>query len=238
MNSLFLPNLQSDLTARLAADSYFADVPVLSEKQKDVASEIERAIGAVKGRNGRLGAAAVVLSPVASDEFPDAPGEILAVEIGVLILENVTQNQGSLGTGKPALSLAQRAVRVLKHFVSNGLAQPLQCLKPTLVPRSNFAPLLAYEVRFGTLQADSDSEAKVATPGVAAAAAGAAYTITLSCATSAAAKYYTLDGSYPWPGNPAASLYAAPFTAAAGATVRAAAFAAGLLASNLVEVSL
>jgi hypothetical protein len=70
---------------------------------------------------------------------------------------------------------------------------------------------------------------KVATPG--AEVAGAS--LTLSCATSGAAIYYTLDGSYPGPGNAEAVLYAGAVTLAAGVfTLRAAGHKAGLAASG------
>jgi hypothetical protein len=68
---------------------------------------------------------------------------------------------------------------------------------------------------------------------VAIAAAGTGpVTITLTCATSGAAIYRTLDGSYPWSGNAQATLYAAPFAVASAALLRAVAHKTGMVASD------
>ncbi len=58
---------------------------------------------------------------------------------------------------------------------------------------------------------------------------GAAYTLT--CGTSGAAIFYTLDGSNPSPRN--GTFYSAPFTPATGLTLNARAWLAGYLASDL-----
>ena len=63
--------------------------------------------------------------------------------------------------------------------------------------------------------------------------------LTYSCATDGAAIWYTSDGSYPSPSNPAAALYAGPIillAADTGKTFRAAGYAAGTNPGNVLEL--
>ena len=62
--------------------------------------------------------------------------------------------------------------------------------------------------------------------------------LTMSCATAGAAIFYTLDGSLPLPRNPMAFLYTAPVTSVPGATLKARAFLAGYLNSEIAMATL
>lgn len=73
---------------------------------------------------------------------------------------------------------------------------------------------------------------KVVAPVISPAGTLPSVTVTLTCATSGAAIYYTLDGSHPWSGNTSAALYSTPFTLTEAKTVRAIAYKSGSLASD------
>ncbi len=57
-------------------------------------------------------------------------------------------------------------------------------------------------------------------------------TVSLSCVTPGAAIFYTLDGSYPAPRNPSASLYSAPVSVAAGQLLSSRAWLASYAAAQ------
>jgi hypothetical protein len=86
-----------------------------------------------------------------------------------------------------------------------------------------------------TVEITADRKDKVATPQISASGAS----ITLTCATSGAACYYTTDESFPGPGNAAALLYSTPFTLASGThLLRVAAHKTGSACSDAVMAEL
>lgn len=233
MSEHVLTTLRDDMAARMDADEWFVDIVVLTEKKADLISAIEKAVGPMKGKAGKSGTCVVVMSPVATDEYPDAPGAYLHPQVSVRVLETPLINNSAVGTKKPALSTCKRIVELFKAFGADGVCTPLVPGKPTIVPVADPVAPVAYEVNFRTADASRTVPAKVAQPIVSPASGAAPATVTLVCATGGAAIYYTLDGSYPWSGNPQATLYNAPFAVNTPATVRAGAFKAGAIASNV-----
>ena len=97
---------------------------------------------------------------------------------------------------------------------------------------------------------------RVATPLI----SGTAQAVTITCNTPSASIYYTTDGTFPWLGNPTASLYgvtylvvetgaiivtqngdplnaAIPLVVSAGTYVRAAAYASGKQGSDVAAIT-
>ena len=86
-----------------------------------------------------------------------------------------------------------------------------------------------------TVEITAERKDKVATPQISASGAN----ITLTCATSGAAVYYTTDESFPGPGNDEALLYSTPFTLASGThLLRVAGHKAGSACSDAVMAEL
>lgn len=234
MSDTILTDFQADLTHRLAADEFFQDIPVLDERKGDLVPTIEQALGTLTAVGGKMGLCVVVLSPVGTDEMPDLPNGPLELSIAILVLENVlVNNTAGLGTGKAALTVARRVHRVLKHYTPHGLVGVLIPMKPSLVPVDSELAPVAYEVRFKATEARSIGLVKVSTPTISPTNGADPQTVTLSCATAGASIYYTVDGSHPRVGNAAATLYAGPFQVLDAMTVRAAAFKAGCVGSDV-----
>lgn len=221
--------LQNDIEGRLAAADYFADIPVFSERKKDVANEVARALGALSGKGGKKGICVVVLSPVGTDQEGNLPTVELHMRVAVKVIENVLINTSATGTQKAALKVAEAVVGLLKHYWPRGVADILVPESPTIAPVDD-ASGLAYEVRLQTT-VHSERLAKVATPIVSVSGEAFPKTVTMT-ATDGATVYWTKDLSHPWSGNTQAALYSAPFNLAAAATIRAVAYKAGMAASD------
>jgi hypothetical protein len=232
MSDSLLTDLQTDLAARLEADDFFADIPVLTERKADVGSGIGKALGTLAGKGSRAGVCVILMSPVASAEIPNLPGPVLDIELAARVLENVLINTGANGTGKPALTVARRVARLLHHYRAEGLSQIVIADKPTIVPVEDPVAPLAYEIRFRSREGDLEPFAKVAMPAIAPNSGAPPQTVTLTCATAGAAIHYTLDGSHPAATNPAAALYTAPVLVQNPCTLRAGASKTACVASD------
>jgi hypothetical protein len=225
--------LRDDLAARLNADEWFVDINVLTERKADILAAIEKSLGPMKTKGGKSGTCVIVMSPVATDEYPDAPAAYLHPQISFRILENPLINNSGVGTKKEALSTAKRVVMLMKHFSSAGVCTGLIPAKPTILPVADPVAPVAYEVSFRTADNDKDVVEKVGPVAISPDGGVAPQTVTLACPTGGAAIYFTRDGSFPWVGNSEAALYTAPFSVNSPATVRAGAFLAGAIASNV-----
>jgi hypothetical protein len=228
-----LIDLQLDLAARLAADEYFADLTILTEKKADIATEILNSLGTLTDKTGKVGACVIVMSLVGNLQFPDVGNSPLLLEPTIRVLEDPVINNGDTGTQKPALAIARRIIRMMHLYAPVGIASCLTGQKSgTLVPVADPLAPLAYEVRFQCMESDASGYQKAAMPILVPAEGAAPQTVTVTSATAGASIYYTIDGSFPSAVNPTAILYSAPIALAAAATLRAAAYKTGYIASN------
>ena len=104
---------------------------------------------------------------------------------------------------------------------------------PALKPNYDFPGFLVYDTVLRG-QLPQDFPGRTAQPSIAADNAG---NVTLACSDGAAGIYYTLDGSMPQPGDTsgagATKVYSATFTVASGTVVRALAWNAAILPSDV-----
>lgn len=234
-----LTRLQSEFVSRALSDRYFSEasapVPVISELKGDIANEIERALGTVTDvdSSGKIGTCVVIMSPVASVQTPNLSQGPLTSEWEFRVLEDALLNGSDNGIQKSALWTARRLVRLFHQFTPFGLAQVMTARSPAIVPVEDPLAPIAYAVRFLITEGETLQEQKVKLPTITAASGGYPKEITLACETAGAAIYYTLDGTYPYEGNPDAELYSGTFNIAEAATIRAAAFAADMLPSSV-----
>lgn len=226
---------QEDIHGRLAADTYFADLPVLLARKGVTDSDIEIALSTLNaGGTGKIGAVAVVLMPTLRAEPDNVPAPVYVVQHTVQVIEDPLFSQDATsGVLKSAEEIAHR-VRLLLNWFNPGGAGSLAFdgMDPAEVKSG-----VSYLVRFSRRTGD-DELARVATPVVSADSASAPATVTLTCATSGAAIYYTTDGSYPSSANDDATLYSTPFSQPTAATIRAAAEKSGLQQSNVSQLIL
>jgi hypothetical protein len=268
----FLTRLQEDLRARLLT-VLPAGVSVLMQRAGALELNLAEALGTLNVRDGRSGAAAVVRMPrlelaqggsagsgalgaFASEAWEDRAGPQLLAHLEVELWENRLLNRPASAGGEPpdppppeplpgAEDLALGTLAALHGFRPGGSAggawlAARKALEPLESRRSGLA---GYLVRLETQLGLEPVPAAARPTGLAEGPPGGPWLLALACATAGADIHYTLDGSYPWPENPAAAAYTEPVTLTAepGETpplVRAAAYLPPLAPSDVLELRL
>lgn len=228
--------LQADLEARCNAEPYFTDVVVVSVQPTDLEVELDKKLATLVGKGGKRGAAILVL-PIEDqhDEMPEVQFGPLKLSIAFQVAEWVLLNRKAGGTDKPGRKIARRLRDLFAHYTPVGFVHSLvpeaNCIEPVTLAKKN---LLGWQVNFTAQEADEEILMKVARPVFTA----VANTVQIACTTVGAAIYYTTDGSHPWSGNTAATLYSAPVAIPpAGITLRACAFKTAWIASDVSRQS-
>jgi hypothetical protein len=94
---LNLITLQANVAAYIQGDVYFDDIPVLSQRIKDITSAFHQAIA-------NIGIVAVVVTPTAQNIRPNEPSLVAdSIPVQIIVAEDVMLNN----TGKRALECAQ-----------------------------------------------------------------------------------------------------------------------------------
>lgn len=221
--------LQNDIAARLAADTFFADVPIFAIRSKATDSIINAALSGINRQNNKAGAAIQVLIPIADGETPEVPGPRLQLTITIRVQEIPEINLGTFGTLISAEDLAVRVLKDLHHYYTGRQIGPLYAAGDALTPSLDFPPRLTYDIQL-TSHYQITQGAAVVIPTI----TQAAGSITITTATSAASIYYTADDKTFPSAAEGATLYSAPFAApAAGTVIRAAAYKTALRASDV-----
>ena len=234
-----IDRLPFELQARLEADEFFDDIPVVVAEEGDVAMMIAKKQAVVTEKSGRVGVAVIVLQILADDDYPEVGLGPMTLRPAFQVVENVELNKGANGTQKSARRVARRIRDVIKTLSLGGIVTEFKPDKPAIEPVELAAELgktvRAYQVNFVTYESDDEPAGQVDPPQFAA-VDGPTPQVEITCATAGAAIWYSLDGSYPAPGRPGASLYTAPLDIPeAGLTVRAACYQAGLIASQVLR---
>lgn len=228
-----LATLRAQIQDRLEADAYFADIPVFTEETGDVENQIARALGTLTETGGKIGTCAVVLTARADVRESGLPGPYLdPVYLLVHIEESVLVNQSAQGTQKACSDVAERVMALLHRWTPDGRARPMLCGDGGIQPADPQFGDRAYDVTVRTAGGFDPELSQVATPTADPAAGAAPQTVELACATAGAAIFYTLDGKFPSP--TAGTLYSAPIEVATAATLKAAAYLAGYLNSDVL----
>lgn len=223
---------QLDTFARLQADDFFSDVAVLLQRKGVTDSDIEVALSTLNTKSGKMGALAVVLMPELTPDSSESAGARYKITLAVQVIEQPLFNEGSDGTGKSAERLAERVRQLLQQSsFGRGSTWSFAGMEPI----SQGDGKISYGVKFARLGGDPFGD-RLPTPAITATGSGP-ISITLVCADTVASLWYTLDGSYPWPGNPTAALFQ-PHTAvevAIACTLRAAVYRSGYQPSNIAS---
>lgn len=106
------------LKARIEAHTWFEDVTVITEDKGNINNDIEVALGTITEKHAKIGVCIVLLAPRAKCPSPNAPGPCIEPLIVLSVLEDVTMNQGTTGTGKSALQIVEMLMRRIHHFSS------------------------------------------------------------------------------------------------------------------------
>lgn len=227
---------QEDFFGRLLASPDLAEVEILLQRKGVTESDIETALSVLNSRveGGKIGACVIIIMPSLTPVSEDVPGPLYSINMVVQVIEQPMFNTGATGTNLTAEQLAQKVRMLFQHF-SNGQGgtYAFAGMEPIAVAEGQ----ISYGVRFQRQAGDTAAQI-VTMPSISSTGPAAPATVTITCATAAAAIYYTTDGSYPSSANEAATLYAAPFVQATAATIRAAAEKTGLQQSNVRQLTL
>lgn len=223
-----LEDIQADIAARLAADSVLGGINIVTERQGNVLSEVNRALGLVKASAGNRGLCLVVMQVTGNPETLELPGPLLNLSLAIRVMERPAANN----TGVTALTVVRRILRVLHHYTPSGLTSCLLAGTPAIDPVAEPLADVAYDVLFTCRESEYEKDSRAARPDIAYTGTDYPFTVTLSCITADSVIWYTLDGSHPSPRGSTSVQYDAPFTVNAPCHLRASAYAPDLIASD------
>lgn len=222
---------QSDIHARLSADSYFADISVILWRPRAdttammLVNQWNEALKGMLVKADKYGAAVIVELPVAEVE-EETPGPTFVLRPVLRIFERPEINMGASGTGKSAESIALRILQLL-HRYAPGQIDDSAAVGNFTRGRIEQTPVDEEQTLALTVRFQANAGAMPLASCVQPVIASASLTVTLTTATSGASLLYSTDGSYP------STAYSAPFVVSSGALVRAVATKSGLIASPL-----
>ncbi len=213
-----LDQLEAEIVDRLSVIPFFATLTILAAPQKNIVDEI-----AVKV--GKLRTVIVPVVSAADDNSPNLPGtyfDDITINVGVF------QNPTIAASANDPLprEICEQIHGALKLWKPDSLSRVITARKPGISYAAQDGQLNVWNCNFTVEGGPIITLTQVAKP---AASAGGG-NVTLTCATAGAAIFYTTNNSNPAPRN--GTLYTAPF-ASTGQTVKARAFLAGYLISDL-----
>jgi hypothetical protein len=224
----FLRRFQDHTLAKLLSEPLLQYVSIASMRKQVLLKPEQRVVPHLAGRNGKVGAGILINLPLADPMDADVPGAQLSVKlpIDILVADDLSLVLSN-GAGITAEEVVIITWLLLNQYLNQALGSgnwTVAGFDPIEDRKGAYGYRLLLEVRFAEDQPD-----KVSAPTSVIAAGHA----TLSCATGGAAIYYTLDGSFPGPGNAAAILYAAPVVVSTGQQLLAAAYLANNIGSDV-----
>ncbi|HSI82161.1 MAG: FN3 associated domain-containing protein [Candidatus Methylacidiphilales bacterium] len=236
-----LEALQSDVTQRLESSAFFSDITVLALRPWDDAEETavlaaaDDVLTGVTFKNGKTGAAAIVQMPTIYVTEEGMPGPYFSAKIYVRVMENPTVNNGPDGTGKTAEDMGLEVLRTL-HMWNPGYSGPFMTFKwRPMRPDFEFTGGASFKVE---LLIDLGLTPEVRCFSPVASGNSSAITLTEASADADTEIWYTTDGSFPGPENPAATEYTAPFAFPGGSGVlRAASYHTDKGGSNVLRAT-
>ncbi len=232
-----LLQLQQDLADKINSEAAFAKVACVTYRSMVIAQEIEKRGPHLLGKNGAKGCGILVLMPTMRGIFPNVTPPQGEIKAGFWVVENPEINFASTGsTGSPSGSqmTCEEVARMVRQCVNLfqmegklALYQEGTVMSPIHGIEKIYPGCCGYEVAM-TGRMSEAAVPKCALPSL----SEAGLTVTLSTTDAGASIYYTVDGSFPGAGNGAAAVYAGPFAAGAGQTVRWAGYREGWYGSD------
>lgn len=251
-----LQQLQLDLAGHLMSDALFQfvrvvvarpraaeDAVMIEQTINDALGGLRKYIARTAGQtdeqweaaceaSGKAGLLVIVMMSEGEVPQPGGPGPALELLQVIRVIENPMINEGADGTGVTAEEVATNVLGALHQWTNDGR----QALYPakSAMKEVNLANGLGYDVTFKRLLPLAPRTA-VARPVITVADPS----MTITCATSGAAIYYTTDGSFPSPLN--GTLYSGAVDVgelADGTLIRAAAFKSPLRGSDCARIEL
>ncbi len=237
-----IDQLPGELAARLAADDYFVDIPVVVADPGNVLAQIAAMTAVVTEKTGKRGVAVIVLQMTADDDFPEVTFGPLTLKPAFQIVEVPELNRDTNGTGKSWRKVARRIRDVICSAQFTGLVSELvadkPCIEPVQFANSKESQValggnaIGGQVTFSCREIDDEQLHQCSMPLFS--PSGAGQSIIMTCATVGAVIWFTSDGSFPGPNTVGAQVYSDPVAVPNdGFTVRAAAYMPGWIASAI-----
>jgi hypothetical protein len=217
--------LRDNALARLDALPFFADVALVNGKTGMTKNTIEDALATLKGRDGRRGVAVLVDSP-AYRSAGKGGAPLFDLALPVTVFEDAMFNRGAGGTGKTVSALAEAVIAALHNVILTPGRAALTLGGGDYRPQFEESAGVLYVTLEFTQAAALSAPPKVPMP-LLTADAGGLVTVSIAPTFAAAEIFYTQDGGWPSPRNPAAQQYLTPFVPEPGALVCAVAFLDG-----------
>jgi hypothetical protein len=139
-NEKFLSDIRNALGALTEADPYYADIPVITERLKDLQGRIDLIVGR------SAGLALILVTPVVGGVLPNVQG---ANFTGIRIIGRVLENTKINSTGKEALDVAIYTAALWSQLKPDSLSSALRPDDPTIV-LGNDPKYLSYDISFLT----------------------------------------------------------------------------------------
>ena len=226
--SAVIEQIQPDAFNKLASEAYFSTISLFMIREERFQSKINEALSEDTfdpGQSGKKpGVTIEVLMPMirSRPDLINGPGPVVMVEQRFIVKENPQINLATGGVGLTAEEVCVQILQTFHLFQALGNSQAFYPAPECIVPNHDFEHLVAYDV---VLMAVLDLE-QIQQTGTPSLAENSPLQVTLTNAASDpdAAIYYTIDGSFPGPGNSTAIEYTEPFTVAADTLVRWAAY--------------
>lgn len=241
---LDLLQLQRDVYALLMSAPALRSVNIVLERQFLLDSTVELDAIWQTVRNERSGTGILIEMPVIDGPANQSPGPKQNLRLNFVCLQNGDAAfTPETGSGLSAEHLTQLVLDTLHMQELQGIGT-LYAEDRAVEAARDYEFVNAYRVglRLRTAQASQTNRTAPVT------ITNNSGTVTLACATSGAAIYFTTDGSFPDAAathpitgdaiNPASTLYTAPFAVNVGDVVRAAAYLAGYNAGQIAQTTI
>lgn len=215
-NEKFAEDMRDAIAALMEADPYYLDIPIVTEKLQDIDAKTDEVIQLAGG------IVTILLVTTFDDPLQNLPGANFdKIRFAARTIENLNLNS----TGKSAQQVALHTAALWSQWKPDEFSSPL---KLESVDLGNDPRGVTYDT-FATTAGGT----KIEIPRVEDATIDASNLAAIALANPQAGAFifYTLDGSKPFPRNPSAQVFTAPFNSAPGVTVRARAWLPGYIPS-------
>ncbi len=240
-----LEQIRQQCADELDALSYFDDLPVLIEDRKDTPNALQRAMGALKGEGGKVGAFVLFVTESASVTRDSEFGPVFNnVDIAIQCVEQPEINRYTQnGTTKTAWDIACQVAAALILFKPDSANSPLVMRDPSIDPilfkfQNSEKLLPGWQVNMTVAGSLAILKDQIGTPVIERDGDDQSPTykeVALSCATPGAAIFYTVDGKKPGTNK---TLYTAPFTPPDGVMLKVRAWLSGFIASEIASLQI
>ncbi|MDE2099110.1 MAG: chitobiase/beta-hexosaminidase C-terminal domain-containing protein [Patescibacteria group bacterium] len=224
--------LQNDVTNALLCAENLETVQVAQYRKLRMQSVIDLSSIWMNPRNGKVGCGLLVEMPTFDVTAPNLPGPEGDLGLTVVVLEEPNINmEPTSGSQIAAEEAAQWVLDTLHGLLIDGVGA-LYADRNAIREASEFTGVVAYRVAF-RVKALRPQTGRVATPTI----TETNLEVTFTCNTPGATIYYTTDGSFPGPSNPAAIQFDGNLFTFSGSALRWAAYAPGLVGSNVGQAT-